>query len=146
MCVNSAPTRDVRVDVRVHVPSDPNIDHTYINMTLRVLTTIVDKYKSHPAVWGLEPVNEPWQFIPIETMKEFYWNAYWIVRRGAPKWKYVMHDSFRGYPAAWWGFMKGCPNKAMDAHIYLAWNNPCAPVAKLERAACHPCAAHSPRV
>ena len=35
-----------------------------------------------------------------------------------------MHDSFRGYPAEWWGFMKGCPNKAMDSHIYQAWANP----------------------
>eukprot|EP00965_Chrysotila_dentata_P136137 4501020-Pleurochrysis_carterae.AAC.1 len=35
-----------------------------------------------------------------------------------------MHDSFRGYPAAWWDFMKGCPNKAMDSHIYQAWNMP----------------------
>ena len=33
-----------------------------------------------------------------------------------------MHDSFRGYPAAWWDFMKGCPNKGMDSHIYQAWN------------------------
>jgi glucan 1,3-beta-glucosidase len=33
-----------------------------------------------------------------------------------------MHDSFRGYPAAWWDFMKGCPNKVMDSHIYQAWN------------------------
>lgn len=40
----------------------------------------------------------------------------------APQWKYVMHDSFRGYPAAWWDFMKGCPNKVMDSHIYQAWN------------------------
>lgn len=36
----------------------------------------------------------------------------------------MMHDSFRGYPAEWWGFMKGCPNKAMDSHIYQAWANP----------------------
>ncbi len=35
-----------------------------------------------------------------------------------------MHDSFRGYPAAWWDFMKGCPMKAMDSHIYQAWNVP----------------------
>jgi len=35
-----------------------------------------------------------------------------------------MHDSFRGYPAAWQGFMKGCPNTVMDAHIYQAWNRP----------------------
>ena len=48
-----------------------------------------------------------------------------LVRNGAPShWKFVMHDSFRGYPAAWQGFMKGCPNTVMDAHIYQAWNRP----------------------
>ena len=57
-------------------------------------------------------------------MKQFYWDAYWIVRKGAPSWTFVMHDSFRGYPAAWWDFMKGCPKKAMDSHIYQAWNRP----------------------
>eukprot|EP00966_Prymnesium_polylepis_P251463 5813883-Prymnesium_polylepis.1 len=92
-------------------------------------------YKDHPAVWGLEPVNEPWQFIPLEPLKQFYWDAYWITRRAQPKWKFVMHDSFRGYPAAWWDFMKGCPNKALDSHIYLAWNNP-GPINTFYSAAC----------
>eukprot|EP00967_Tisochrysis_lutea_P109225 scaffold169859_cov33-Tisochrysis_lutea.AAC.6 len=40
----------------------------------------------------------------------------------APHWTFVMHDGFRGYPSAWRGFMSGCPNKAMDAHVYQAWN------------------------
>jgi len=94
------------------------------NMTLSAISKIVNRYVDAPAVWGLEPVNEPWQMIPIEWIKQFYWEAYWIVRRGAPHWRFVMHDSFRGYPAAWWDFMKGCPMKAIDTHIYLAWNSP----------------------
>uniref|UniRef100_A0A7S4FDH4 Glycoside hydrolase family 5 domain-containing protein n=1 Tax=Chrysotila carterae TaxID=13221 RepID=A0A7S4FDH4_CHRCT len=95
-----------------------------INHSLAVLTKIIERHSGDPVVWGLEPVNEPWQMIPIDIIKKFYWDGYWITRNGAPKWKYVMHDSFRGYPAAWWDFMKGCPNKAMDSHIYQAWNMP----------------------
>ncbi len=36
----------------------------------------------------------------------------------------MKHYSFLGYPSSLWDFMKGCPNKAMDTHIYQAWNRP----------------------
>ncbi|KAL1507112.1 hypothetical protein AB1Y20_007968 [Prymnesium parvum] len=115
--------------------SYPEIDHDNVNFTLQVISKIVQKYASSPSIWGLEPVNEPWQFIPIEPLKQFYWDAYWITRKTAPHWKFVMHDGFRGYPAAWWDFMKGCPNKAMDSHIYLAWANP-GPIHSFLSSAC----------
>ena len=99
-------------------------DMLTFNHSLRVVENLVMRHKDSPAVWGMEPVNEPWQFIPIDWVKKFYWEGYWLVRRYAPNWTYVIHDSFRGYPAAWWDFMKGCPNKAMDTHIYQAWNRP----------------------
>ena len=104
--------------------SYPKIGDTLTSHALKVVAEMVKRHKSHKAVWGLEPVNEPWQFIPLEPLKKYYWDAYHIVRKGAPEWMFVMHDSFRGYPAAWWDFMKGCPKKAMDTHIYQAWNRP----------------------
>ena len=36
----------------------------------------VRAHKDNAAVWGLEPVNEPWQYTPLETLKKFYWDAY----------------------------------------------------------------------
>ena len=66
--------------------SYPAINATNIGLTLTVIERMVAKYKDYPAVWGLEPVNEPWQFIPLEPLKKFYWDAYHIVRKGAPKW------------------------------------------------------------
>jgi glucan 1,3-beta-glucosidase len=109
--------------------SYPAINYTHIAETLQVVKSIVEAHKDHPAIWGLEPVNEPWQFIPLEPLKKFYWDAYHVVRAGAPSWTFVMHDSFRGYPAAWWNFMKGCPKKAMDSHIYqgVPMSTPSAP-------------------
>lgn len=101
-----------------------SINETNINSTLAVVQTIVSMFKDHPAIWGLEPLNEPWQAIPLEVLKKFYWDGYHIVREGAPKWMFVMHDSFRGYPSAWWDFMKGCSHKVLDAHLYQAWNRP----------------------
>lgn len=73
---------------------------------------------------GLEPVNEPWQYTPIEELKRFYWEGYLRVKKGAPYWKYVIHDSFHFDANTWGGFMKGCPERAMDTHIYQAWRDP----------------------
>ena len=57
-------------------------------------------------------------------MKHFYWEGYKIVKAKADNWKYVIHDSFRLDPNIWGGFMAGCPDRAMDTHIYQAWNFP----------------------
>jgi len=101
-----------------------SINHANIQHALDVIQTIVDMYGGHPAVLGLEPVNEPWQYTPLEELKRFYWEGYLIVKRGAPYWKYVMHDAFRFDKYAWGGFMKGCPERALDTHIYQAWRDP----------------------
>jgi len=101
-----------------------SINYDNIQHALDVIQLMVNRYQSHPAVVAIEPVNEPWQYTPIETLKRFYWEGYLIVKRSAPYWKYVMHDSFRFDPNIWGGFMAGCPDRAMDTHIYQAWNDP----------------------
>ena len=95
-----------------------------VNHTLEVISEVVDRHKHHPAVYGLEPVNEPWQYTPIDKLKRFYWEGYKIVKTNAPSWKYIIHDSFRLDAKLWSGFMSGCPDRAMDTHIYQAWNYP----------------------
>ena len=102
----------------------PNIQRENIDHALNVIQEIVTLHGGHPAVLGLEPLNEPWQYTPIEELKQFYWDGYLIVKRGAPYWKYIMHDSFRFDPAIWGGFMDGCPDRALDTHIYQAWMDP----------------------
>lgn len=101
-----------------------DINYENVQHALDVISVIVDMYSGHPAVLGLEPVNEPWQFTPIDVLKRFYWEGYLIVKRGAPYWKYVMHDSFRFDSGTWGGFMDGCPERAIDTHIYQAWRDP----------------------
>ena len=83
------------------------INYQQIQRTLDVIQIIVDTYKYHPAVLGLEPVNEPWWFTPIDELKKFYWEGYLIVKKAAPYWKFIIHDSFRFNPSTWKGFMKG---------------------------------------
>jgi len=101
-----------------------SINYDNINHSLEVIQNIVDRYRMHPGVQGLEPVNEPWQYTDLDVLKRFYWEGYLIVKKSAPYWKYVMHDSFRADPSIWGGFMDGCPERALDTHIYQAWNNP----------------------
>ncbi|CAN0122225.1 unnamed protein product, partial [Scytosiphon promiscuus] len=92
--------------------------------TLLVIQTMVDMYANETAVMGLQPVNEPWQFTPIDWLKEFYWDGYHIVREQAPHWLFLMHDSFNFDVNTWGDFMKNCPTIGLDTHIYQAWNPP----------------------
>mmetsp|Transcript_30668 Transcript_30668/g.74066 ORF Transcript_30668/g.74066 Transcript_30668/m.74066 type:complete len:722 (-) Transcript_30668:211-2376(-) len=100
------------------------INYENINHSLGVIEKLVDRYHDHPAVLGVEPVNEPWELTPLKELKKFYWDAYLIVKKKAHYWKFIMHDSFRFTPETWGGFMKGCPDRALDTHIYQAWNDP----------------------
>lgn len=40
-----------------------------ITHTLQVVQTMVDLYANETAVMGLQPVNEPWQFTPMDWLK-----------------------------------------------------------------------------
>jgi len=101
-----------------------SINYDNLNHSLEVITEIARSYGGHPAVLGLQPVNEPWEKTPIDVLKKFYWDGYLIVKRHAPYWKYIMHDSFRFTTDIWGGFMDGCPDRALDTHIYQAWKDP----------------------
>jgi glucan 1,3-beta-glucosidase len=79
-------------------------------------------------------VNEPWWSIPIEPLKQFYWDSYQIVQAAAPHWITMFHDSFRLSADTWKGFLMDCPNFAFDTHIYQAWSDPLGPQWFLEDA------------
>eukprot|EP00588_Corethron_pennatum_P017258 CAMPEP_0194307134 /NCGR_PEP_ID=MMETSP0171-20130528/3994_1 /TAXON_ID=218684 /ORGANISM="Corethron pennatum, Strain L29A3" /LENGTH=820 /DNA_ID=CAMNT_0039059029 /DNA_START=105 /DNA_END=2567 /DNA_ORIENTATION=+ len=102
----------------------PEVDHGNIAHSLKVIEEIVRLYRYSSVIYGVEPVNEPWEWSPMEVLKSFYWEGYLIVKRDAPKWKFVMHDSFRFDVNIWKGFMDGCPERVLDTHIYQAWLSP----------------------
>ncbi|CAM9630944.1 unnamed protein product, partial [Laminaria digitata] len=109
--------------------NDSAIEHT-----LQVVQAMVDLYANETAIMGLQPVNEPWQFTPIDWLKEFYWDSYHIVREQAPHWLFLMHDSFHFDVEMWGDFMKNCPTIGLDTHIYQAWNTPGAQASYLASA------------
>ena len=64
-----------------------SVNRANIEHSLRVIETIVEMYSGHPAVLGVEPVNEPWELTPLHLLKRFYWDAYLIVKKKAHYWK-----------------------------------------------------------
>lgn len=100
------------------------INYHNLNQSLTAVTEIITRYASHPAILGLQPVNEPWELTPISVLKDYYWKSYKRVKALAPHWKFVLHDSFRFGVEYWSTFMKGCPDIALDTHIYQAWMTP----------------------
>ncbi|KAE9326343.1 hypothetical protein PF008_g16667 [Phytophthora fragariae] len=80
-----------------------SINYEHLNHSLATVAAIVDRYADHPAIIGLEPVNEPWELTPIDLLKDYYWKSYKRVKARAPHWKFVLHDSFR------FGVQRGMP-------------------------------------
>jgi glucan 1,3-beta-glucosidase len=98
--------------------TDPN----NINETVRILGAFAQRYGKHPALYGIELLNEPIWKIPIATLKEFYENAYSEIRKHAGmEVAVIFHDSFRAM--AWQNFMKQpqYSNVIIDTHLYQSF-------------------------
>ncbi len=103
----------------INWPKDPE----NIQETLRVLENFAQKYGEHPALFGIELLNEPSTQIPIEILQNFYRDAYARLRKHInPDVAVVFHDSFR--PLAWKNFMQkpAFTNVILDTHLYQCFS------------------------
>jgi len=103
----------------VNWPKDPK----NIEETLRILETFAQKYGKHPALFGIELLNEPCDQVPLEILQQFYQDACARLRKYAdPNVAIVFHDSFR--PFAWKKFMQGpaFANVILDTHLYQCFS------------------------
>jgi glucan 1,3-beta-glucosidase len=94
-------------------------DQRNIERTIDVLTQIADRYKDHPALWGIEALNEPRWDIDIELIQQFYLDTYHRLRQIlSPEHTIVFHDAFRNN--AWDEFFKEnqLDNVVLDLHLY----------------------------
>lgn len=133
-----------------------------------VLEKLAARYKDHPALFGIELLNEPvseevWNhakqryapsdperalgssFVPLETLFDFYERGYAAIRRHLDDDRVVMfHDGFR--LKSWKEFMRGPEyrNVILDTHVYLgfALSGPDATVADYMRLGLETTAAH----
>lgn len=100
------------------------LNHSNMELATKILKKVALRYKDHPAVWGLEFVNEPYWGIDLDVLKQWYVDTYHTLRHIIPNWQLVMEESFRPY--AWTDFMKNeteYNNVIIDSHIYMAFNN-----------------------
>jgi glucan 1,3-beta-glucosidase len=117
-----------------------------IQRTLDILEKLAIRYHEHPALYGIEMLNEPvseelWMktrknylpsdkdrakgsyAVPLEALFDFYTKGYHILRRHLDEDKAVMfHDGFR--LKSWKDFMRGpeYKNVVLDTHLYLGMN------------------------
>ena len=103
----------------INWPKDPQ----NIQETLRILESFAQKYGKHPALLGIELLNEPGAEVPLEILKRFYQDAYVRLRKHLdPAAVIVFHDAFRSL--AWKNFMRepAFSNVIMDTHLYQCFN------------------------
>jgi len=99
-------------------PKTPNVQET-----LRILESFGQRYGQHPALYGIELLNEPRNVVPLEILQQFYQDAYVRLRKVVnPQVAVVFHDSFR--PFAWENFMQAptFDNVILDTHLYQCFS------------------------
>lgn len=104
----------------INWPKDPQ----NIRETLRVLESFAQAFGNHPALGGIELLNEPRAEVPLEILRQFYLDAYAPLRRHLdPRVAIVFHDSFR--PLAWKDFMvvPAFANVLLDTHLYQCFDH-----------------------
>jgi len=81
------------------------------------------KWGNHPAVYALEPVNEPWYSSDSQTIKNFYRKVREVIREINPNVIFVFHDAFKTSANEWNDLFSDddIENVVLDAHRYMAW-------------------------
>lgn len=97
-----------------------NINYQNIEFTKNTLYKIIEMYKDNTEVFGIEPLNEPWVYTPVDLLKDFYYDIYKYMHYNSPNLKFIYHNSFRDN--IWDNFLVNCSNVAIDWHIYQAWD------------------------
>lgn len=69
----------------------------YIDFSVDLLGRMAARWGAHPALGGIQVLNEPRWDIPTELLKDFYRRAYHAIRRHTPadRLAVVFHDGFR---------------------------------------------------
>ncbi len=93
----------------------------YIGHSLDVLERLAQRYADHPALHGIQALNEPSWDIPTDLLKRYTTDAYHRIRRFCPPERVtvVFHDGFRSF-REYAGFLQepDFRNVALDIHRY----------------------------
>jgi len=97
----------------------------YIRHSLDVLELLAGRYKDHPALSGIQAINEPGWDLPTDLLKRYTLDAYQRIRRLCPPERvtFVFHDGFRSF-REYAGFLQEPEfrNVAIDIHRYQCFD------------------------
>ena len=100
-----------------------NINQDNLDWALDTIDGLLDKWGEHPALYAIEPVNEPWWSSDLPTLKDFYRKVRNLMREKQPRLKFVFHDAFHFDTNTWNDLFEDGDtlNVVMDTHQYFAW-------------------------
>ena len=94
-----------------------------VDLTLRILETLAERYKNSTALAGIELLNEPSIGLGRRRLVHFYKRAYTLIRRHChDDVAIIFHDAFR--PRQWWWALRGprYKNILLDVHLYQVFS------------------------
>eukprot|EP00897_Mesotaenium_endlicherianum_P006157 jgi/Mesen1/556/ME000105S10731 len=101
---------------------------SYVQDSLDAIDWLAKKYCKHPALLGIQVLNEPRRLVPVDTIKQYYVQAYHIIRSYSPTASVLINCQIDGDPMLWGGFMGDTElyhNVLLDVgHWYAAWLPP----------------------
>ena len=98
-----------------------SINHDNITWAVETVDMILDKWGNHPALFAIEPVNEPWFHSHFPTLRDFYRTVRANMKAKNPDLIFVFHDSFK-YSGLIWNRLfddDDMENVVMDTHLYM---------------------------
>lgn len=98
-------------------------DPRHIEQTIEIIGQIAQKYGSHPALWGIELMNEPHRDIRLSVLQDYYRRAYHKVREHTAEKAVIVSDAYRPL-AEWVDFINEPEFKSifLDVHFYQTFN------------------------
>ncbi len=90
-----------------------------ISLTIDVIGRIAERWGKHPALFGIELLNEPHWDTGLDVLKDYYQKAYQKVRLHCPDKAVIISDGFRA-PENWKDFINHpqFENMLLDTHLY----------------------------
>ena len=100
-----------------------SINYDNINWGINNVIALMERWGSHPALYALEPVNEPWWSSDEDVLKQYYVDCRNAVRNVNPDTIFVFHDSFIPWSDFWNNLFpdNDMANVIVDTHQYMAW-------------------------
>lgn len=95
-----------------------------IQLSLKTIADITERYGHHPALVGINPLNEPHSSLPLTTLASYYQECHRIIRDGAHGGvRTIVSDSFRPLEMQQELLARGLQDVVLDIHLYRVFDS-----------------------